>query len=325
MRFAAQNQAVEQHCRDADANRAVGQVEGRPMRSAEMEIEEIDNRAKANPIEDITHGPADDEPDRDGKQWTRSAAQPIDQDPDNGDRHNRKNESVEPGAAVEQAKADPAIVGQGEIKERGDRCAPADPVPRKGGENRGLGQLIENDNDNRRCEAARQHHPATTAQRWHRSVWLGTWPTSGSTLQQRSHRFPGAADTCTPTSGTSGSVKAPSGASSGRTVPAEVMQSSARSTSRSCWASTAGMKSSTAPCRLDPRRFAPRSSSSAPVTTRRRSRNTAQRSPSASSRQPVGTSAKSSRWTLRPGVSPCRASHASSAVKQITGASQRTR
>src|SRR6516165_1108720 len=274
------------------------------MQRADMEIKKIDNRAKANRIEDITHGAADDEPDRDGKQWTGSAAQPIDQDPDNGDRHDRKGKGVDSGAAVEQAKADPAIVGQGEIKERGDRCAPADRAPRKGGENRGLGQLVENDNNNRRCEPARQHHPATAAQRWHRSVWLGTRPTSGSTLQQRSHRFPGAADTCTPTSGTSGSVKAPSGAGSGRTVPAEVMQSSARSTSRSCWASTAGMKSSTAACRLDPRRFAPRSSSSAPVTTRRKSRNRAQRSPSSSSRHVGGTSAKSSRWTLLFGASP---------------------
>src|SRR5215469_3367940 len=302
MRFAARNQAVEQHCRDADANRAVGQVERRPMQRADVKIKKIDNRAKANPIEDITHGAADDEPDRDGKQWARSTAQPIDQDPDNGDRHDRKGEGVDPGAAVEQAKADPAIVGQGEIKERGDRCALADRAPRKGGENRGLGQL--NDNDNRRCDSARQHHPATAAQRWHRSVWLGTRPTSGSTLQQRSHRFPGAADTRTPTSGTSGIVKAPSGAGSGRTVPAEVMQSSARSTSRSCWASTAGTKSSTVACKLDPRRFAPRSSSSAPVTTRRKSRNRDQRSPSASSRHPAGTSANSSRWTLLLGASP---------------------
>src|SRR5215472_3686128 len=274
------------------------------MQRADMEIEKIDNRAKANPIEDITNGAAYYEPDRDRKQWARSTAQPIDQDPDNGDRHDRKGKSVDPGAAIEQTKADPAIVGQGEIKERGDRCAPADRVLRKGGENRGLGQLIENDNDSRRCEPARQHHPATAAQRWHRSVWLGTRPTSGNTRQQRSHRFPSAADTRTPTSGTSGSVKAPSGAGSSRTVPAEVMQSSARSTPRSCRASTAGTKSSTAACRLDPRRLALRSSSSAPVTTRRKLRNSAQRSPSTSSRHVGGTSAKSSRWTLLLGASP---------------------
>src|SRR5215468_10032713 len=79
MRFAAQNQAVEQHCRDADANRAVRQVEGRPMQSSDVEIEKVDDRAKANPIEDIAHGAADDEPDRDGEQRVRSAAQPIEQ------------------------------------------------------------------------------------------------------------------------------------------------------------------------------------------------------------------------------------------------------
>src|SRR5215472_12131332 len=68
MRFTPQHQAVEQHCRDADANRAVGQIEGRPMQVSDVEIEKVDDRAEANPIEDIAHSAADDKPDRNGEQ-----------------------------------------------------------------------------------------------------------------------------------------------------------------------------------------------------------------------------------------------------------------
>src|SRR5262249_4972473 len=146
-------------------------------------------------------------------------------------------------------------------------------------ENRGLAELIECHDDNRDNEPARQHHPAavnalvrstTPAHRRQRSEWSATRPTSGNTRQQRSQRFPRAGDTRAPTFGTSGKVKASSGTGSRRTFAAEVMHSSARSISASRSACCCGTNRSTAACRLDPNRFPPRSSSSAPVTTRRR-------------------------------------------------------
>src|ERR1700733_131729 len=72
----------------------------------------------------------------------------------------------------------------------------------------------------------------------------------------------------------------------------------------------------------EPMRFAARSISSAPVTTRRRLRSRSHFFAKASSRQDDGTLGKVSRWTDIAAGS--RASHASSAVKQSIGASQVT-
>ena len=70
-------------------------------------------------------------------------------------------------------------------------------------------------------------------------------------------------------------------------------------------------------------RLAARSSSSAPVTTRRTSRTRSHFLASSSLRQAGSSSGKVSRWTepSRPGS---RASHASSAVNDRIGASQAT-
>src|ERR1700746_1994835 len=138
----------------------------------------------------------------------------------------------------------------------------------------GLAELVEDDDGNRRSKAAQQHQAALTdavlwstitAQRRQRSGGPGACPTSGSTFQQRSQRLPGAVVTHAPISGTSGSVKAPSGAGPSRTVPAEVMHSSARSISRAIPITRSGQNSSPAAGRLEPSRLALRSSSSAPV------------------------------------------------------------
>ena len=68
-------------------------------------------------------------------------------------------------------------------------------------------------------------------------------------------------------------------------------------------------------------RLAARSTSRAPVTTRRTRRTFAQRSASAGSRHAAGVSRKVWRWT-EPVSEGFRASHASSAVKARIGASQ---
>ena len=44
-RFAPAKQAVYNHKADADANRRIGQIEREPVPVAEVEIEEIDDRA----------------------------------------------------------------------------------------------------------------------------------------------------------------------------------------------------------------------------------------------------------------------------------------
>src|SRR3984893_5845034 len=336
MHLSPQKQAVEQHRRDAQTDGAVGNVESRPVPGAEVKIEKIDDRAETNAIDDIANGAADGHPDRDREQRALDTPQPKDQHCNDNSGQERKQQHVHPAGGVEEPEADAAIKGQAEVEEWRDRLVGADRAPGEEAENGGFAELIDDYDRGRRAETSGQHQPAptpaaallrstTSAQRRQRSSCPGTWPTSGSTRQQRSQRSPGAAEKPAPRSATSGSVNAPPGTGPLRTVPAEMMQSSARSITRSRSISRSGTNSSTAACRLDPSLFPARSSSSAPVTTRRRSRNTRHRSSSASSHQSAGTSGNSSRWTLRPGASPCRASHASSAVKQMTGASQRVR
>ena len=79
MRFPAKKQAVEQHHRDAYADGAVSDIEGGPMPSADVEIEKINNRTEANPIDDIADRTADDQTDCGGEQWAADSAEPIDQ------------------------------------------------------------------------------------------------------------------------------------------------------------------------------------------------------------------------------------------------------
>ena len=96
MRLTSQKQAIQQHCRDSDANRAISKVKGRPMEISDMEVEKIDDRAEANPVDDIAHGTPDDEPDRDGGKRARDAAQPKDQNYNDRGSREREEKSVEP-------------------------------------------------------------------------------------------------------------------------------------------------------------------------------------------------------------------------------------
>src|SRR5229473_3922276 len=299
-----------------------------------MKIKKVDDRAETQPIDDIADRAADDEADRGGEKGRANPAEPDDQDEDDRQGGEREDQRIDPGA-VEEAKADSRIAGQHEVEKRADHGSMkgATGLAEKCQHQR-LAYLIEDRGCRCHAEAAPEHHPEsaalapqsrTSAQRRQRSSWPATWPTSGNTRQQRSQRCPVGGPTTTPISATSGSVNAPSGGAPARAVPAEVMHSSARSTSRSNGRSRSGTNNSTAACRLEPMRFAARSTSRAPVTTRRTSRSSAQRAPSAGSCQALGTSRNNSRWTLCPGTSPWRASQASSEVKARIGASQRTR
>src|SRR5581483_3125987 len=182
-----------------------------------------------------------------------------------------EDQRVDRRAVVEEAEADAAVAAEQQAEEGRQHELAVGRRAGEQGEDGGLARLIgDGDGDGDRQPAA-QHHPpppTTAAQRRHSSSC-----TSGRTRQQRSQRAPSARPTRTPTPGTSGRVKASSGGGPTRSVAAEVMHSSARSTSPT----GAGAKISTAACRLEPMRLAARSSSSAPVATRRSSRSRSQR------------------------------------------------
>src|SRR5882724_3873825 len=240
MRFSPQKQAIEQHRRDAQTDGAVGNVEGRPVPATDVKIEKIDDRAETNAVDDIADGAADDQPDRDREERALDAPQPKDQHCDDDSGQERKQQHVHPAGGVEEPEADAAIIGQNEVEEWRDRLVRAERAPGEKAEDGGFAELIDDHDRGRRGETTGQHQPAptpagallrstTSAQRRQRSSCPGTWPTSGSTRQQRSQRSPGAADTRTPTSATSGRVNASAGTGPSRTAPAEVMQSSAMS------------------------------------------------------------------------------------------------
>ena len=124
-------------------------------------------------------------------------------------------------------------------------------------------------------------------------------------------------------------VKAPAGASPSTRSPPEVMQISARSRPFIAARYSGATWTCGAACRLEPMRFSARSSSSAPVTTRRRSRTVFHLSPSAASSQRVGDRGierADARSRPRRPARPWGAhSQASSAVKQVIGASHAVR
>src|SRR5437763_15956463 len=99
------------------------------MRGSEVKIEKVYNSTEAQPVDDVAHGTAGDQPDRDGEEGTRSAAQPVDQERDDNSGSKGKDQRIHSGAAVEQAKADAAIIGQGEIEERRHGLAVAETAP----------------------------------------------------------------------------------------------------------------------------------------------------------------------------------------------------
>src|SRR5580704_1217259 len=216
-----------------------------------MKIKKVDDPAKAQPVDDVADRAADDQADRVGENIAAHPRQPEHQDRD--DRHggDREQRHAQPLTGIEQAKAHPAIAGQHKVEKRGHPLVAIDASDlAEMFEQHMLAQLIDDDDRDCRSDAApdRQATPAnwspreptTAAQRRHRSSCPATWPTSGSTRQQRSHLSPGASRTTAPMPGRSGRVKASAGGAPTVTVPDEVMHNSARSTSRSSAAISAG-------------------------------------------------------------------------------------
>src|SRR6185437_1565111 len=145
---------------------------------------------------------------------------------------------------------------------------------------------------------AASHSRSALASRGDTSGYFGSVPTVARIFHERAHLTPSARLVTTATPVTSGRRKASPGPSPLTNVAAEVMQTSARSTS-----TTASNRSSLAICTTgcassdEPMRFCARSISSAPVTTRRTMRTLRHFSASLSSRQAAGTSGNNSRCT----------------------------
>src|SRR5690349_19770770 len=112
-----------------------------------MEIEKVYDGAQAKPVDDIADRTADDQANGYCEERRRRAAQPKDQDRDDHSGGKRKDERVQPRAAVEQSETDAAIVGQGNIEERRHRLTIAKDTIREEGENRRLAELVENHDD----------------------------------------------------------------------------------------------------------------------------------------------------------------------------------
>ena len=87
-----------------------------------MKIEKIDDRAKAQPVDDVADRAADDQPDRDGEKRVATRLSQNSSTTMIADRGEREDQRIEPGA-VEQAEADPGVIGQDEVEKRGDRAA----------------------------------------------------------------------------------------------------------------------------------------------------------------------------------------------------------
>src|SRR5450631_1576431 len=142
------------------------------------------------------------------------------------------------------------------------------------------------------------HSRSAWASRGETSGYSGSSPTVGRIFQERAHLVPTAFSTTTATPATSFSLNASDGASSLVTIAFEVMQTSARSMSNSVpkifWSETytSGDASSDEPMCL-----AARSTSSAPVTTRRTARIISHFAASLSSRKFSKLSGNSARCT----------------------------
>src|SRR5215471_21381427 len=113
------------------------------MQGAVVKVQKVDDGAEAQPVDDVADRPADDQTDCDGKERARRSAEPIDQDRDDCRSREGKDQGVQSCAAVEQSKADAAIIRQGKVEERRHRLAAAEDALAKKREDCGFAELVE--------------------------------------------------------------------------------------------------------------------------------------------------------------------------------------
>src|SRR5713101_5919855 len=87
-----------------------------------MKIKEVDDRPKAQPIDDIADRAADDEADRQRQKGRANPAQPDQEDDDDQCGEQREDQRID-ASAVKEAKADPGIAGQNEVEKGAHRHA----------------------------------------------------------------------------------------------------------------------------------------------------------------------------------------------------------
>src|SRR5262249_8826603 len=117
---AAHAEHVENHDRDADRNRRIGDVERPETMRAPVDVDEVDDRTGHEAIDQVAGGAADDQreaqPRRD---LMMREARGIDADPDQGrGRNQRDDDGLERELdAVEEPKRGAAVEHMGEIHE----------------------------------------------------------------------------------------------------------------------------------------------------------------------------------------------------------------
>src|SRR3546814_9630417 len=77
--FPILKQAVDQDQNDPDGNRRVRDIEGRPVITREVKVEEVEDRAEAHPVDDVADRPAEHQADRAGEKAVLDPAQPDQQ------------------------------------------------------------------------------------------------------------------------------------------------------------------------------------------------------------------------------------------------------
>jgi len=142
---------------DANGDRGIGDIKGRPMMTADIEIEEIDHKTEADPINEIADGPARNQGKSHGVYTATAAETPLGNPDKNqgragsADKKDLTPESWLPGQDAEGS----TVIGQiGQIEEIGN-----DHFALKEGKmihNPNLGRLI--DTDNRRDDEEKGEH-----------------------------------------------------------------------------------------------------------------------------------------------------------------------
>src|SRR5579883_1826353 len=262
------------------------------MPLAHVKVGKVEHRPPAGAVDNIADGPAHDKADTPSGERPVGSSQPDEQADADRDGDARQQPGRQGPVAAQQAEAHAAVPDDDEPEKALDHRNHA-ARRRQIAEQQLLGELVDDEGggDQRHGLAIERSHPrASTApsQRTQISGCRADLPTSSSTCQQRAHLLPEAIAGTTATPATSGKVKAPSGAGPSIRSPPEVMQISLRSMPFIAARYSGATWTCGAACRLEPMRFSARSSSSAPVTTRRRLRTVFHFSPSGASSQVFG-------------------------------------
>ena len=145
----------------ANSDRGIGDIEGRPVPASDMEIQEIDYGAEAQPVDDVAERPAEHQRQRGRHQAFRCMVADHDDQPGgNGQREDDEKPFLPAAGPGEKAEGGTAVEDQHEIEEARDRQAFAE---MKAGQHPKLAGLIERNDQRSKTEPGfrfRQSHVA---------------------------------------------------------------------------------------------------------------------------------------------------------------------